>query len=207
MNKTDVEYNISKSTPPGMPNLVRGTKCMLFLLSKVSKDMHQSIVPILFSLLESHASGAKFMRLDRKWKEMCGMMGNLVADRRHRKGPTVMTCGNHLSRLPPARWRGTHEACARTRHLNMPKVEMAARMCDGYRKTAKWLTSREARLIVDYLGEPPGSPWLPNNMWNRMESCWIVWNRTVTYWIVWLPSALVVPLSCDWKARRKSFSQ
>ena len=110
MNKTDVEYNISKSTPPGMPNLVRGTKCMLFLLSKVSKDMHQSIDPILFSLLESHASGAKFMRLDRKWKEMCGMMGNLVADRRHRKGPTVMTRGNHIPRLPPARRRGTHEA-------------------------------------------------------------------------------------------------
>ena len=59
---------------------------MLFLLSKVSKDMHQSIVPILFSLLESHASGAEFMRSNQKWKEMYGMMGNLVADRRRREG-------------------------------------------------------------------------------------------------------------------------
>ena len=52
---------------------------MLFLLSKVSKDMHQSIVPILFSLLKSHASEAEFMRPDQKWKEICGMMGNLMA--------------------------------------------------------------------------------------------------------------------------------
>ena len=52
---------------------------MLFLLPKVSKDMHQSIVPILFSLLESHASGAEFMRSNQKRKEMYGMMGNLVA--------------------------------------------------------------------------------------------------------------------------------
>ena len=43
---------------------------------------------------------------------------------------------------------------ARTLYLNMPKVEMTDQVCDGYRKTAKWLTSREVRLIVDYLGEP-----------------------------------------------------
>ena len=35
---------------------------------------------------------------------------------------------------------------ARTLYLNMPKVEMADRMCSGYRKTAKRLTSREVRL-------------------------------------------------------------
>lgn len=34
----------------------------------------------------------------------------------------------------------------------------------GYRKTAKWFTSREARLMADYLDEPRGSPRLPNNM-------------------------------------------
>ena len=82
---------------------------MLFLLSKVSKDMHQLIVPILFSLLESHASGAEFMRPDQKWKEMCGMMGNLAADWRRRKGPTVRTGRSHLPRLPPARRGGAHE--------------------------------------------------------------------------------------------------
>ena len=43
---------------------------------------------------------------------------------------------------------------ARTLYLNMPKVEMTDQVCGGYRKTAKRLTSREVRLIVDYLGEP-----------------------------------------------------
>ena len=105
-----MKYNISKSTHPDMPNQVRGTKCVQFLLSKASKDMHQSIVSILFSLLESHASGAKFMRPNQKWEEMCGMMGNLMADRRRRKGPTVMTGGSPLPRLPPARGGGAHEA-------------------------------------------------------------------------------------------------
>ena len=71
---------------------------MLFLLSKASKDMHQSIVPILFSLLESHVSGAKFMRPDQNREEMCGMMGNLAADRRRRKGQTVRTTGGAICR-------------------------------------------------------------------------------------------------------------
>ena len=108
---------------------------MLFLLSKVPKDMHQSIVPILFSLLESHASGAEFMRPNQKWKEMCGMMGNLAADWRRRKGQTVRTGGSHLPRLPTARRGGAHEGGARTRYLNMPKVERTDRMCSGYRKS------------------------------------------------------------------------
>ena len=43
---------------------------------------------------------------------------------------------------------------ARTLYLNMPKVEMTDQVCDGYRKTAKRITSREVRLIVDYLDEP-----------------------------------------------------
>ena len=43
---------------------------------------------------------------------------------------------------------------ARALYLNMPEVEMTAQVCGGYRKTAKRLTSREVRLIVDYLGEP-----------------------------------------------------
>ena len=63
---------------------------------------------------------------------------------------------------------------ARALYLNMPKVEMTDRVCDGYRKTAKWLTSREVRLIVDYLGEPWGSS-------GCRTACEIVLNRTVIY--------------------------
>lgn len=149
---------------------------MLFLLSKVSKDMHQSIVPILFSLLESHASGAKFMRSDQKWKEMYGMMGNLVADRRRREGPTVRTTGRALSRN--FRQHDEEEKPtklgARTQYLNMPKMEMTDSECSSYRKTAKWFTSREVRLTAPHLGEPPESP-------GCQITCEIVWNRIVTY--------------------------
>ena len=151
---------------------------MLFLLSKVPKDMHQSIVPILFSLLESHASGAKFMRPDQNRKEMCGMMDNLMADRRHREGPTVMTTRRTLSRN--FRQHDEEELTklgARTQYLNMPKMEMADSVCSGYRKTAKRFTSRNVRLTAPHLGEPPGSP-------DCQITCGIVWNRIVTYGIV-----------------------
>ena len=47
---------------------------------------------------------------------------------------------------------------ARTLYLNTPEVEMTDRMCGGYCKTAKRLTSREVRLIVNHLSEPSGSP-------------------------------------------------
>ena len=90
---------------------------------------------------------------------MCGMMGNLAADWRRRKGPTVRTTGGAICR--DSRQHDAEERTkggARTRYLNMPKVEMADRMCSGYRKTAKWFTSREVRLIVNHLGEPPGRP-------------------------------------------------
>ena len=135
--------------------------------------MHQSIVPILFSLLESHASGAEFMRSNQKRKEICGMMGNLVADRRRREGPTVMTTGRALSRN--FRQHDEEELMklgARTQYLNMPEVEMADRMCSGYRKIAKWFTSREAWLTAPHLGEPPESP-------GCQITCGIVRNRMI----------------------------
>ena len=75
-----MKYNISKPTPPAMPNLGRGTECVQLLLSQTSKDMHQSLVPMLFPVLGAHISGAEFMYPDRSWKEMCGMVGNLVAE-------------------------------------------------------------------------------------------------------------------------------
>ena len=144
---------------------------MLFLLSKVSKDMHLPIVPILFSLLESHASGAKFMRPNQKWEEMCGIMDNLMADRRCRKGQTVMAGGSPLPRLPTARRGGAHEAgCTRPipQHAQggddrpcvrrLPKDRQVVHLTRG--KAHRGLPER----TVTKLG-------LPNSMW----------NRTVTY--------------------------
>ena len=110
-----MKYNISKSTPPAMPNLGRGTECVQLLLSQTSKDMHQSLVPILFPALGAHISGAEFMYPDRSWKEMCGMMGNLVAESGAGKG--------QLSGLPYL-WHVTAKHAKRTfpvEQKNSPK--------------------------------------------------------------------------------------
>ncbi len=81
-----MKYNISKTTPPAMPNLGRGTECITLLLSQVSRDMHQSIVPMLFPILGAHISGAEFMYPDLSWKETSGMLANLVAESGAGKG-------------------------------------------------------------------------------------------------------------------------
>ena len=69
-----------------MPRLGKGTECVQLLLSQVSKDMHQPLVPMLFPILGAHVSGAEFMYPDQSWKEMCGMLANLVADSGAGKG-------------------------------------------------------------------------------------------------------------------------
>ena len=84
MKKT--KYNISLSTAPKMPRLGKGTECIKLLLSQVSKDMHEAMVPMLFPVLAAHISEAKFQYPDLSWKEMCGMMSNLVAESGAGKG-------------------------------------------------------------------------------------------------------------------------
>ena len=69
-----------------MPRLGKGTECVRLLLSQVSKDMHEPMVPMLFPILGAQISEAKFQYPDHSWKEMCGMMGNLVADSGCNKG-------------------------------------------------------------------------------------------------------------------------
>ena len=64
-----MKYNISKTTAPKMPNLGKGTECVQLLLSQVSKDMHQPIVPMLFPILGAHVSGAEFMFFRRKTRQ------------------------------------------------------------------------------------------------------------------------------------------
>ncbi len=46
-----MKYNISKPTPPAMPNLGKSTKYLPFLLLQSSKDMHQSLVTKHFPIL------------------------------------------------------------------------------------------------------------------------------------------------------------
>ena len=81
-----MKYDICKQTSPKMPNLGKGTECIRLLLSQTSKDMHEPLVPMLFPVLGAHISGAQFQYPDRSWKELCGMMANLVAASGGNKG-------------------------------------------------------------------------------------------------------------------------
>ncbi len=83
------KYDISKSTAPAMLRLEKGTECVQLLLSQVSKDMHEPMVPMLFSILGAQISEAKFRYLDLIWKELFGMMENLVTDSGCNKGQST----------------------------------------------------------------------------------------------------------------------
>ena len=43
-----MKYDILKASAPKMPNLGKGTESIKILLSQVSKDMHEPLVPMLF---------------------------------------------------------------------------------------------------------------------------------------------------------------
>ena len=81
-----MKYDISKSTAPAMPSLGTGTELVKLLLTQVSKDMREPIVPMIFPVLGAHLSGVEFQYPDLSWKEPCGMMANLVAESGGNKG-------------------------------------------------------------------------------------------------------------------------
>ena len=81
-----MKYDISKPSAPKMPNLGKGTECIKILLSQVSKDVREPLVPMLFPILGAHLSGTEFQYPDLTWKETCGMMANLVAESGGNKG-------------------------------------------------------------------------------------------------------------------------
>ena len=53
-DKINMKYDISKTIVLKMPKLGRGLESAALLLSQVSKDMHQPIVPMLFPILGAH---------------------------------------------------------------------------------------------------------------------------------------------------------
>ena len=81
-----MKFDITKPFPPKMPKLGKGMECVNLLLSQVSLDMREPLVPMLFPVLGAHVSGSEFMYPDRTWKEPCGQMANLVADSGCNKG-------------------------------------------------------------------------------------------------------------------------
>ena len=81
-----MKYDITTNKAPEMPNLGKGTECIKLLLSQASKDMYEPLVPMLFPSLGAHISDAEFQYPDRSWKEMCGLMTQLVGDSGCNKG-------------------------------------------------------------------------------------------------------------------------
>ena len=77
-----MKYDISKQTAPKMPRLGKGTECVKIL----AIAGHAPLIPMLFPILAAHVSGSEFQYPDLTWKELCGMMANLVADSGYNKG-------------------------------------------------------------------------------------------------------------------------
>ena len=71
-------YDIFSSIAPAMPKPTKGTEFCKLILSKVSKDMQEPLVPMAFPALASHLSDVEFMYSDNKYYELCGQMGHLI---------------------------------------------------------------------------------------------------------------------------------
>jgi hypothetical protein len=99
-----MKYDITKQASPMMPYLGKGTECIKLLVSQISPDMREVIVPMLFPALGAYIFGTEFMYPDNTWKEPCGLLAHLVGE-------------------------------------------------SGMEKD-KYLTHRQARIIVYFLGEP-----------------------------------------------------
>ena len=68
-----MRYDISKSSAPKMPTLGKGTECIKILLSQVSKDVHEPLVPMLFLILKAHLPVGKNQPEGLMWKDFCTM--------------------------------------------------------------------------------------------------------------------------------------
>ncbi|MCQ2113725.1 MAG: hypothetical protein MJY52_01525 [Bacteroidaceae bacterium] len=47
-----MKYDILKSVAPKMPRLGKGTECIKLLLSQASKDMRETLIPVIFPQFE-----------------------------------------------------------------------------------------------------------------------------------------------------------
>lgn len=75
-----MKYDITKPTAPKMPTLGKGCECIKILVSQVSKDMSEALVPMVFPALGAYISGCQFLYPDQTWKELCGLLAHLVGE-------------------------------------------------------------------------------------------------------------------------------
>ncbi len=61
-----------------MPKPAKGTEIVKLLLSQVSKEMREPLLPMTLPVLSAHVADAEFMYSDNKYYELCGQMGHLI---------------------------------------------------------------------------------------------------------------------------------
>lgn len=73
-----MNYNIFDSAAPAMPQPGKGTEIVKLLLSQVSKEMREPLLPMTIPALAAHVADVKVMYSDNKYHELCGQMGHLI---------------------------------------------------------------------------------------------------------------------------------
>ena len=71
-------YNIFSSTAPAMPKPAKGTEIVKLLLSQVSKEMREPLLPMTIPALAAHVANVELIYSDNKYHELCGQMGHLI---------------------------------------------------------------------------------------------------------------------------------
>ena len=61
-----------------MPKPGKGTEIVKLLLSQVSKDIREPLLPMTFPALAAYLSNVEFKYCDNKYHELCGQMGHLM---------------------------------------------------------------------------------------------------------------------------------
>ena len=71
-------YDIFKRTAPAMPKPGKGTEIVKLLLSQVSKEMQEPLLPMTIPALSAYVADVEFKYCDNKYYELCGQMGHLI---------------------------------------------------------------------------------------------------------------------------------
>ena len=71
-------YNIFSNTAPAMPKPAKGTEIVKLLLSQISKEMREPLLPMTIPALAAHVANVELMYSDNKYYELCGQMGHLI---------------------------------------------------------------------------------------------------------------------------------
>lgn len=74
-----MSYNIFSKKAPVMPKPGKGTEFCKAVLSQVSKDMQEPLLPMVIPAVSAHLSEVEFMYNDNMFYELSGQFGHLIA--------------------------------------------------------------------------------------------------------------------------------